>query len=95
MARLTLCFRKDGEGEEYRPLTKFEINEVTSAAQSASAITHVMAVYAGNLPQGETAGDTLGIYGGVFRVLEWLMEPVTDYLACYAGNQAEAENKDA
>jgi len=90
MAKLSLCFRKEEE-ETYCPLTKLEINDVTIAAQGASAIIHVMTEYADNHPQGEE-DNTLGIYGSVFSVLEWLMEPVRDYLFCYAGKQAEPEN---
>jgi hypothetical protein len=89
MAELALCFR---EKKEYRNLTKYEINDITIAAQGASAIIHVMREYATHNPQGED-GDLLGIYGCVFNTLEWLMEPVTDYLFGFAGREAEPEKE--
>jgi hypothetical protein len=46
--------------------------------------------YAINYPQGEH-DDTLGVYACVFGVLEWLMDPVKDYLFEYAGNKAKPE----
>jgi len=94
MAELALCFREEGEKNKYRPLTKREINGVTIAAQGASAIIHVMRRYATNNPKGED-DDTLGVYGCVFGVLEWLMDPVKDYLFEYAGKEAVPEKADA
>ena len=88
MAELALCFREKKEGRG--PLTKQEINDITIAAQGASAIIHVMQHYAINNPQGED-DDFLGVYPCVFGVLEWLMEPVTDYLFEYGGHEAKPE----
>jgi len=85
MAELTLCFR---EKEVNSPLTKQEIDDITIAAQGASAIIHVMHCYAINNPQGED-NDFLGVYPCVFGVLKWLMEPITDYLFNFAGHEAE------
>ncbi|MCL2215320.1 MAG: hypothetical protein FWC06_08995 [Treponema sp.] len=91
MAKLALYFREN-ESIEDRNLTAFEINEVTTAALGAHAIIKVMTDYANNNPQGK-ADDTMGIYGGVFSVLDWLMEPIRDYLFSYAGREAEPEKE--
>ena len=88
MAKLALSF---GETTN-RNLTKYEINEIAIAAQGASAIVHVMQEYVSNNPQGE-ADNSLGVYGCVFQVLEWLMVPVTDYLSEYAGKEAEPKKE--
>jgi hypothetical protein len=90
MAELALCFREEGKKNKYRPPSKREIGDITSAAQGASAIIRVMQRYATNNPKGEE-GDTLGVYGCVFGVLEWLMDPVTDYLFEYAGKEAKQD----
>ena len=89
MANLALCFREK-ESNEYRNLTSYEINEVTIATQGAHAIIKVMRDYATNNPHGEEC-DTMGIYGCVFNVLDWLMEPINDYMFGYAGKEAEPE----
>jgi hypothetical protein len=91
MAELALCFREK-EKEGYHPLTAHEINEVTIAAQGAKAIIHVMTQYAINNPKGEE-DDLLGVYGCVFSILEWLMEPVTDYIFEYGGKAAVPEKE--
>ena len=90
MAELALCFR---EGKESGPLTKSEINDITIAAQGAKAIIHVMVEYASNNPHGEE-DDTMGIFGSVFNVLEWLIEPITDYLFGYGGQLAASEKEE-
>ena len=89
MAKLALCFR---ESAAERNLTAYEISEVTTAALGAHAIIKVMTEYAANNPHGKE-NDTMGIYGGVFNVLDWLMEPIRDYLVCYAGREAETEKE--
>ena len=90
MTELALCFREEGEENKYRPLTKHEVNEITIAAQGARAIIHVMQRYATHNPNGED-DDTLGVYGCVFGVLEWLMAPITDYLFEYGGKEAKPD----
>jgi hypothetical protein len=89
MAELALCF---GEKKECRNLTEHEINDITRAAQGASAIIHVMQKYATNNPHGED-DDTLGVYGCVFHVLEWLMEPVKDNLFGFAGTEKKKKKE--
>jgi len=92
MAELVLCFREKGEIKD-RPLTKYEVNEITIAAQGASAIIKVMQRYAVQNPKGQD-DDTLGVYPCVFGVLEMLMAPVTDYLFEFAGNEAEPDKSE-
>jgi hypothetical protein len=91
MKKLKLCFLTP-EQKESRPLTSYEINQVTMAAQGASAIIRVMTQYACDNPQGEE-DDTLGVFCSVFNVLGLLMEPVTDYLFQYGGREAAPEPK--
>jgi len=76
------------QGKKQRPLTKDEINELAIAAQAARDIARVMAEFAG-----DCSGDveSLGIFISMFSVLEWLTEPVVDYLDEYAGDPAAPE----
>jgi hypothetical protein len=86
MAKLALCFRDEkGEG----PLTSAEINSVAMAAFGASAIIHVMGEYIAANPKEDDSKDD--VYNSVFHVLELLMEPITDYLNEYAGQEAAPE----
>jgi hypothetical protein len=80
---LKLSFEK----QESRQLTAGEINELSIAAHGIGAIVRVMTQYAMDNPNGE-ADDTLGVYCAVFNVLEWLIEPIDDYLFAYAGEPA-------
>ena len=89
MAKLALCFSE--EEKKYHPPTKYEVNEISIAAQGVSAIIHAMQFYANNNRNEEDEGQ--GVYGCVFTALEWLMAPVTDYLFNFAGDEAAPENK--
>jgi hypothetical protein len=89
MAKLELCFRPEEDSKERRPPTDYEINELTIAIQGVAAIVQVMATYACNNPHGEEDGQ--GVFGSVFNVLEWLIEPVEDYMFNYAGEPAVKE----
>jgi hypothetical protein len=84
MASLKLSF---AEGKQ-RPLTGYEINELAIAATAARNISRVMAEYAG-----DCSGDveSLGLFISAFTVLEWLTEPVANYLDEYAGQEAAPE----
>ena len=88
MAKLELCFKDKGTGQQ--PLTESEINDIAIAAQGVQAIVRAMYSYA---VDDKGKGLELGIYTRVFNVLDWLMEPVNDYLYEYAGNEAAEENE--
>jgi len=81
-----------GEERDSHPLTSSEINDLVMAAHSALAISHVMKIYGFDFPAGEE-NDTLGIYGCAFLCLEWLLEPVKNYLCEHAGHEAAPEPK--
>jgi hypothetical protein len=90
MAKLKLCFAEP----DPRQLTAGEINELAIAAHGIGAIVHVMSQYAMDNPCGE-ADDELGVFCAAFNVLEWLIEPIDDYLFSYAGESAaESPEKD-
>jgi hypothetical protein len=90
MTRLTLCFTP--EETDRRPLTKSEIIELSIVAQNIAAITEVMQEYA-CVVRADKAYDALVNCMGVFNVLEWLIQPVTDYLTEYAGEEAAPEEQ--
>jgi hypothetical protein len=83
MAKLKLCFAEP----EPRQLTTDEINELAIAAHGIGAMARVMVQYAMNNPNGEP-DDSLGVFCAAFNVLEWLIEPIDDYLFSYAGEAA-------
>jgi len=85
MARLKLSFTQD---EKFHNPTGYEINELTIAAQATRDIARVMAEYASDC-SGEQ--ENLGIFISAFTVLEWLTEPVVDYLYEHAGQEAAPE----
>jgi hypothetical protein len=89
MARLRLCSSPE-ETDRRRPLTESEIIELSIVAQSIAAITEVMQEYACVI-RGDKAQDALANCMGVFNVLEWLIQPVADYLNEYAGEEAKPE----
>jgi hypothetical protein len=80
---LKLSFEKP----EQRQLTDYEINELSMAAHGISALARVMVGYAMDNPRGEE-DDGLGVYCAVFNVLQWLIEPIDDYLFEFAGKPA-------
>jgi hypothetical protein len=85
--KLKLCFTDDGNS--HRPLTGYEINELGAAAQAISAIARVMGEYVCDCSSEE---ENHGIFISMFTVLEWLIEPVVDYLDEYAGDPAAPED---
>jgi hypothetical protein len=90
MAKLELCFRPEEDSMKRRPPTKYEINELTAAAQGIAAIVQVMAIYACDNPR-EEEDDNCDVFCSVFNVLEWLIKPVENYLTNYAGEPAAKE----
>ena len=88
MADLSFCFKE--KCNKYCNPTKHEINELSNTTQGAHAIIKVMRDYATDIPNGKVC-DTLGIFGAVFNVLDWLLEPVNEYMFEYAGGLAEPE----
>jgi hypothetical protein len=76
---LKLCFAEP----EQRPLTALEINELSIAAQGALAIVKVMDIYVNEKQDNESAAHCLE----AFRVLQWLLEPIGDYLFNFAGDK--------
>jgi hypothetical protein len=86
--KLKFCFAE----LERRQLTVMEINDLARAAHGIGAIARVMARYAEDNPNGE-ADDDLGVFCAAFNVLEWLMEPIDDYLFAYAGEKALPETR--
>jgi len=92
MADLALCFREENEKED-RNLTAYERNEVTIAAQGAQAIIKVMREYANTIDCRIGEENIPGVYGNVFTVLEWLMEPVSDFLFSYGHIPPAKEGK--
>jgi hypothetical protein len=85
MARLKLSFAQE---ERSHIPTGYEINDLAIAAQAARDISRVMAEYASDC-SGD--GESLGIFISMFTVLEWLTEPVVDYLDEHAGQEAAPE----
>jgi hypothetical protein len=65
---LKLCFAEP----EQRPLTACEINELSIAAQGATAIVKIMDAYVNDKQDQESAERCLEM----FRVLQWLLEPI-------------------
>jgi hypothetical protein len=78
------------EEPEQRQLTDREINGLSMAAHGISALARVMAGYAMDNPRGEE-DDSLGVYCAVFNVLQWLIEPIDDYLFAFAREPAAKE----
>jgi hypothetical protein len=91
MAKLELCFPPEETGRR-RPLTQSEINELTVAAQSITAIAEVMQEYTLGI-QKNKACDAVANCMDVFTVLEWLIRPVASYLSEYAGEEAALEEE--
>jgi len=83
MANLALCFREENEEIKDRNLTAYERNEIAVAALGAQAIIRVMGKYANVIDCRVGENDIPGVYDCVFNVLEWLMEPVADFLSNY------------
>jgi len=77
-SRLRLTFR-EGPQNGYS-LTGHEINELSIAAQGIKTITQAMSYYSDDNPGMENPG-----YASVFNVLEWLIDPIVNYLDEYAG----------
>jgi hypothetical protein len=77
MATLKLCFQPEETSAEHIPLTSYDVNELTLAANGIAAIIRVMAEYTNNNQYEEEN------VGPVFNVLEWLIEPISDYLNEY------------
>jgi hypothetical protein len=73
MARLRLCFSPEETGRR-RPLTQSEIDGITIAAQSITAIVKVMQEYTCDI-QKENARDAVANCVDVFTVLECLSGP--------------------
>jgi len=91
MAKLTLCFRE--EPESHKP-TRSEIDSIALAADGASAIVKVMAEYTLHNQQKVIDDFEDGIYISVLNVLEWLIEPVRDYLLNYGGEAPAPEEEE-
>jgi hypothetical protein len=77
--QLKLCFAKP----EQRPLTAYEINEINLAIQGAAAIVGFMRDYALDTSDDNAASKC----SSACAVLEWLLEPVSDYLCNFAGEE--------
>jgi hypothetical protein len=75
-----LCFQPEEPGAEQEPFTSYEINELTIAAQAISGIVKAMSLYSMNYPHDGRDGNPQDIFCSAFSVLEWLIEPIYDYL---------------
>jgi hypothetical protein len=71
MAALKLCFQPEETVVEHIPI---DVNELAIAANGIAAIVRVMAEYTNNNHCEEEN------IGPVFNVMEWLIEPISDYL---------------
>jgi hypothetical protein len=83
---LSLSFSIGEAPQKPRPLTGYEINELSIAAQGIKTITRAMSCYSDDNPDMENPG-----YASVFNVLEWLIGPIVNYLDEYAGEPAAPE----
>jgi hypothetical protein len=83
---LKLCFAKP----EQRPLTVYEINELNLAIRGAEAIIGFMRDYTLDTSDNRAASKC----SSVCVVLEWLLEPVSDYLFNFAGEKEAPDNEE-
>ena len=77
--KLKLRFAPEESPVGEQPMTSDEINQLCIAADGIAAIVNVLAKYScNNQYEGEDAANNR--YCSIFNVLEYLIEPVRDYL---------------
>jgi hypothetical protein len=85
MAKLTLSFGEKRHG----PLAKGEIDELIAAAQGIKAIIKALTLYECYKKDEDPDGVPLG----VLYVLEWLIEPIADYLFSREGDESAPDKE--
>ena len=94
--KLKLCFASEESLMGKQPITSEEINQLCIAADGIAAIVNVLAKYSCN-NQYEDEDTANNRYTSIFNVLEYLIEPVRDYLLeyPYPANKYPPEAPDA
>jgi hypothetical protein len=63
---------------KYREYTKHEVNELAICANALKDLAHICSMFH---TYSDGRADDVNAYGSMFTILEWLAEPISDFMS--------------